>query len=180
VVETEDAPSFSLKRKGSSDHPTADADSTSPKRARLDSTNNDRNGSAGSPVAPKDQNQDRRPRNAREEEKKRGRRLFGGLLNTLSRTTSNTSSQKKRQDIERRQARVQQQRVEDDKHREEKLAKLKRVRLVEQVRYDEQVVRPPCTIHTLYTEMACSLTRRTDANTAFQSSCSGSFSSDQR
>jgi hypothetical protein len=79
-------------------------------------------------------------RNFSQEEKKRGQRLFGGLLNTLSQTTA-SSLQKKRLEIERRQQdRVQQQRVEDDKHRAEKLSKLKHTRKVEQVKFDEQVV----------------------------------------
>lgn len=75
-----------------------------------------------------------------DEEKKRGQRLFGGLLGTLSRKTD-TSQQKKRQDIERRQQeRAQAQRIEDDKRRAEKLAKLDHVRNIEQVKFDEQVV----------------------------------------
>jgi hypothetical protein len=128
-----------LKRKASLEQFTTNADASSPKRARLDSTNNEPTSSL---LALKEQNQDRRTSMSREEEKKRGRRLFGGLLNTLSQTTSNNSNHKKRQDVERRHnARVQQRRVEDDKHREEKLAKLKQVRLTEQVRFDEQAVR---------------------------------------
>lgn len=75
-----------------------------------------------------------------QEDKKRGRRLFGGLLNTLSQTTSN-SQQKRRQEIEKRQQeKATQQAREDDKRRSEKLAKLERVRKIEQVRFDEQVV----------------------------------------
>lgn len=74
------------------------------------------------------------------EEKKRGKRLFGGLLSTLSQTTTN-SQQKRRQEIERRQKeRAAQQTREDDKRRSEKLAKLERIRDIEQVRFDEQVV----------------------------------------
>lgn len=75
-----------------------------------------------------------------QEEKKRGRRLFGGLLSTLSQTTTN-SQQKKRLEIEKRQQeKAAQQTREDDKRRSEKLAVLERVRKIEQVRFDEQVV----------------------------------------
>jgi hypothetical protein len=82
-----------------------------------------------------------RRKNFSNEEKKRGQRLFGGLLNTLSQTTAN-SQQKKRLEIERRQQeRAQQQRAEDDKRRAEKLAKLNHVRKIQQVKLDEQVVR---------------------------------------
>jgi hypothetical protein len=77
-----------------------------------------------------------------DEEKKRGQRLFGGLLSTLSRKTD-TSQQKKRQEIERRQQeRAQVHKIEDDKRRAEKLANLHHVRKIEQVKWDEQVVSP--------------------------------------
>lgn len=84
-----------------------------------------------------------RRRKFSQEEKKRGQRLFGGLLSTLSQTTT-SSQQKKRLEIERRQQeKAQQQRVEHDKRRSEKLAKLKNIRKIEQVKFDEQVVRSP-------------------------------------
>lgn len=83
---------------------------------------------------------DRGRRSISEQEKKRGQRLFGGLLSTLSQKPAG-QQQKKRQEIERRQQeRAQQQRVESDKRRAEKLAKLNHVRAVEQVKFDEQVV----------------------------------------
>ncbi len=74
------------------------------------------------------------------EEKKRGQRLFGGLVSTLSRTTSGTQQQK-RLDIERRQhERAQQRRADEEKRRAERLEQLKRTRQIEQVKLDEQVV----------------------------------------
>jgi hypothetical protein len=74
------------------------------------------------------------------EEKKRGQRLFGGLVNTLSRTTSGTQQQK-RLEIERRQhEKAQQRRAEDEKRRAEKLEQLKRTRQIEQVKLDERAV----------------------------------------
>lgn len=77
-----------------------------------------------------------------QEDKKRGRRLFGGLLGTLSQTTTGPNSQQKRRlEIERRQQeKAQMQKIEDDKRRTEKLSKLSKVRKAEQVKLDEQVV----------------------------------------
>jgi len=83
------------------------------------------------------------------EERKRGQRLFGGLLSTLSQSTPN-GQQKRRLEIEKRQAeRVKQQKLDDEARRKEKLAKLKEVRMVEQVKFDEQSVGSsfPCSVH---------------------------------
>lgn len=83
----------------------------------------------------------RRDRPSKEEEKKRGKRLFGGLLNTLSQTNTG-SQQKKRREIEQRQhERAQKQRAEDEKRRGEKLARITEARLQEQIKFDEKVVR---------------------------------------
>lgn len=83
---------------------------------------------------------DRGRKSISEQEKKRGQRLFGGLLSTLSQKPAN-SQQKKRLEIERRQQeRAQQRRAEDDKRRIEKLARLNHARKIEQVKFDEQAV----------------------------------------
>lgn len=75
------------------------------------------------------------------EEKKRGRRLFGGLLNTLSQITPNKSQQNRRKEIERRQQeRVQQQRVEDDRRRTDLLAERRRFRDTKQVDFEERMM----------------------------------------
>lgn len=96
---------------------------------------------SGSNHAPGDQDRVRRPAVSKEEERKRGKRLFGGLLSTLSQTTSN-SQQKRRQEIEKRQQeKAAKQKAEDDTRRNERLAKLSRIRKIEQVRFDEQVMR---------------------------------------
>lgn len=85
-------------------------------------------------------------RNVSLEEKKRGQRLFGGLVSTLSRTTSG-SQQQKRLEIERRQhEKAQQRRAEDEKRRAERLEQLKRTRQIEQVELDERVVCPGDTL----------------------------------
>jgi hypothetical protein len=77
------------------------------------------------------------------EEKTRGKRLFGGLLNTLSQTAA-SSQQKRRMEIERRQHdRAQQQRAESDERRAGRLKKVERQRVIEQVQFDEHVVSSP-------------------------------------
>lgn len=94
-----------------------------------------------------------------QEEKKRGRRLFGGLLSTLSQTTAN-SQQKRRLEIEKKQQeKAVKQKSEDDKRRAEKLARLDKVRKIEQVRFDEQVMR---TRHSNMLAMAHSLRTRSE------------------
>ncbi|RYC64763.1 hypothetical protein CHU98_g1456 [Xylaria longipes] len=78
---------------------------------------------------------------ARQEEKKRGRRLLGGLMNTLNQASAG-SQHRKRQDIERRQqAKSTQQRAEEDRLRTQRLSKLEAVRKVEQLKFDEQVMK---------------------------------------
>jgi hypothetical protein len=80
---------------------------------------------------------------ATQEEKKRGKRLFGGLLSTLSQT-SGSSTQKRRMEIERRQQeRMRKQSVEDDKLREEKRARATEARKGDQIVFDEEVVSWP-------------------------------------
>ncbi|KAK7225763.1 hypothetical protein V2G26_013766 [Clonostachys chloroleuca] len=74
------------------------------------------------------------------EEKKRGRRLFGGLLNTLSQT--NTSShQQRRQEIEKRQQeRQKKQKAEDDQKNEERFAQLREIRMGRQLEFEKEVM----------------------------------------
>jgi hypothetical protein len=86
------------------------------------------------------ENPSERRQNATQEEKKRSRRLFGGLLNTLSQAPSD-SQQKRRQEIEKRQQeRLKRQHAEDGKKRAGKLAELRKVRMAEQIVFDEEVV----------------------------------------
>ena len=74
------------------------------------------------------------------EERKRGQRLFGGLLSTLSQSTPN-GQQKRRLEIEKRQVeKAQQQKHDDEVRRAEKLASLKKVRRAEQAKFDEESV----------------------------------------
>ncbi|KAG9240639.1 pinin/SDK/memA/ protein conserved region-domain-containing protein [Calycina marina] len=82
-----------------------------------------------------------RRKNSIQEEKKRGQRLFGGLLSTLSQSTP-TGQQKRRQDIEKRQAeKAKQQKLDDEVHKAEKLAHLKIIREAEQIKFNEESMR---------------------------------------
>ncbi|CAG9937718.1 unnamed protein product [Clonostachys rosea f. rosea IK726] len=74
------------------------------------------------------------------EEKKRGRRLFGGLLNTLSQT-STSSHQQRRQEIEKRQQeRQKKQKAEDDQKNEERFAQLREIRMGRQLEFEKEVM----------------------------------------
>jgi len=126
------------KRKASSPIPTNEPASNSPKRVKTDSERtDDKSEPQTKPAA--EAGRDRREI-ARQEEKKRGRRLLGGLMNTLSQAGAG-SQHKKRQDIERRQqAKSTTQRAEDDRLRMQRLAKLEAVRKVEQLKFEEKRV----------------------------------------
>jgi hypothetical protein len=140
AAQTEDTTSAAQKRPAPSP-PTEDVPPSSPKRARLSDAGNGQNSRTRSPTDTRDVKEADKRLGVSQEEKKRGRRLFGGLLSTLSQTTT-SSQQKKRQEIERRQqAKAHQRRAEDEKYREEKLAKLRAVRQVEQIKFEDQAVR---------------------------------------
>ena len=75
------------------------------------------------------------------EDRKRGRRLFGALLGTLSQSSSSSTAQKRRSDIEKKQqAKLKQQIEEADEEKKEKLGALMKVRRKEQRIYDKQSV----------------------------------------
>jgi len=81
-----------------------------------------------------------RRRSSVQEEKKRGQRLFGGLLSTLSQSTP-TGQQKRRQDIEKRQAeQAKQLKLDDEVRKAAKLAELKKIRAAEQIKFAEESV----------------------------------------
>ena len=91
----------------------------------------------------RDPNQERR-KSSVVEERKRGQRLFGGLLSTLSQSTPN-GQQKRRLEIEKRQQeKAKQQKAADEVRRAEKLANLKAIRKAEQIKFDEESV---CTLN---------------------------------
>lgn len=74
------------------------------------------------------------------EERKRGQRLFGALLGTLSQSSSSTA-QKRRTDIEKKQqAKLKLQADEYDEKKKQRLEALVAVRRREQKKFDEQSV----------------------------------------
>ena len=76
------------------------------------------------------------------EERKRGRRLFGALLGTLSQSSSSSTAQKRRSVIEKKQQdKLKQQTVEADEQPKEKLEALMKIRGKEQRIFDKQSVR---------------------------------------
>lgn len=76
----------------------------------------------------------------RDEEKQRGKRLFGALLGTLSQSSS-SAAQKRRAEIERKQRdKLRDQADEDDERKRRELEELMTVRRGEQKKYDEQSV----------------------------------------
>lgn len=80
-------------------------------------------------------------KNSLQEERKRGQRLFGGLLSTLSQSSTGTQ-QKRRQDIERRQQeKAKRQKLEDEGRRQRKLQRLKELRTKQMARFEEESMR---------------------------------------
>ncbi|KAL8925206.1 MAG: hypothetical protein Q9172_002311 [Xanthocarpia lactea] len=72
------------------------------------------------------------------EERKRGQRLFGALLGTLSQSSSSTA-QKRRTDIEKKQqAKLRLQTEEHEEQKKQRLESLMAVRRKEQKKYDKQ------------------------------------------
>ncbi|KAI0486838.1 pinin/SDK/memA/ protein conserved region-domain-containing protein [Xylaria cf. heliscus] len=127
------------KRKASPPVSPEDATPKSAKRAKTDSEKTDERHEP-QPRSTVEPGTDRREM-ARQEEKKRGRRLLGGLMNTLNQASA-SSQHRRRQDIERRQqAKSTQQRAEEDRLRTQKRSKLEAVRKVEQLKFDEQVMK---------------------------------------
>lgn len=119
----------SLKRRQSE---SSDTDS---KRRRL--STEDRS----IPAGPKqDEQRDVRRRSGQVEERKRGQRLFGALLGTLSQGKPNTAH-KKREEIEKRQQeKLRHQQEEESQRRKERLNDLRAARRLEQKDYDAETV----------------------------------------
>lgn len=80
------------------------------------------------------------------EDRKRGQRLFGALLGTLSQSSSSTA-QKRRTDIERKQqAKLKLQADEFDEKKKQRLDAIMKVRRLEQKKYLKQSVSPGTSI----------------------------------
>ncbi len=107
------------------------------------------------------------------EERKRGQRLFGALLGTLSQSSSSTA-QKRRTDIEKKQqAKLKLQAEEQDEKKKQKLEALLVVRRREQRKFDKQSVRSASQNAEMrirwYTD------EPVDANTAFKHASPSTF-----
>ncbi|KAL8691939.1 MAG: hypothetical protein Q9224_004067 [Gallowayella concinna] len=136
VPEVEEQPTESLesgKRRNSS------FSEESSKRPRLNSeTGRDRNDTSHPSTGPA-RLSDRR-KSGQLEERKRGQRLFGALLGTLSQSSSSTA-QKRRTDIEKKQqAKLRLQAEEHEAQKKRRLESLLTVRRKEQKKYDKQSV----------------------------------------
>ena len=132
-VEESESPTGSSKRRQSS---FAEGSS---KRLRLGADLNQSNDVAARPSGENDRQSERR-REGEMEERKRGQRLFGALLGTLSQSSSSTA-QKRRSDIERKQqAKLKLQAEEYDEEKKQKVEALMEVRRQEQKKYDKQSV----------------------------------------
>lgn len=126
------------KRRQSS---VSDAGSKRP-RLSIDNTNNE--SQDGIPAeSSTDRTADRRAdrrRNGNVEERKRGQRLFGALLGTLSQSSS-SAAQRRRADIEKKQQeKLKLQAEEFDQKKKQRLEDLMVVRRREQRKFDEQSV----------------------------------------
>ncbi len=132
LPEAEDIPSPSLKRRQSSISDNGDS-----KRRRV---SYDEEASKQEDVKrPEARNERLGGKTA--EERKRGRRLFGALLGTLSQSSSSSTAHKRRTDIEQKQqAKLKQQTEEADEKKKEKLETLLKERRKEQRVYDRQSV----------------------------------------
>jgi hypothetical protein len=148
----EDPETVAPKRKASPDHDYErnECPHQSAKRARQDVSPDPRDRKAQSPPAHRreshsrmnyDEPERRTSASASVEEKKRGKRLFGGLLTTLNQTNTNPL-QKRRQEIEKRQMeRQERQKEEDTQKRDENIARIQEIREREQIAFEEKVMR---------------------------------------
>lgn len=128
-------PSPTLKRRQSS------IDESTPKRPRLTTDSQGVN----SPPAPALDTNERRRSSARGsgalEERKRGQRLFGAILGTLSQSTS-SAGQRKRAEIEKRQLdKLRLRREQEDLQKKEKSEELLVARRKQQNLWDEEGMR---------------------------------------
>ncbi|KAH8176117.1 pinin/SDK/memA/ protein conserved region domain-containing protein [Sarocladium implicatum] len=103
-----------LKRKASPEESSNANETNPPKRPHQDPAQAAEN-------ARSDEKQRKPAVSSVQDEKKRNKRLFGGLLSTLSQSASNNPAQKRRLEIERRQQeRLQKQKDEDERLRRER------------------------------------------------------------
>lgn len=110
-------------------------------RLSIDNTNNDsQDGPRHQDDSPTDRRPDRR-RTGAVEERKRGQRLFGALLGTLSQSSS-SAAQRRRADIDKKQQeKLKLQAQEFDQRKQQRLEELMVIRRREQKKFDEQTTR---------------------------------------
>jgi hypothetical protein len=172
------SPDAGLKRRNSS---TTDPDPDS-KRRRLstqeekDHPASDRKPSISDAAEQRPDRRASRQANGRDEERKRGQRLFGALLGTLSQRSS-TAAEKRRADIERKQQdKLKLQDEEYDglkkKKREERVA----LRKKQQRYYEEESVSARC---SQFNELASLWLMFIDANPALEFVGNGTFLEDK-
>lgn len=81
-----------------------------------------------------------RPRGGREEDRKRGQRLFGGLLGTLSQSSS-SAAQRRRADIERKQQdKLKSQDLQYDELKKQRKEQREAIRRKETPLYEREAV----------------------------------------
>ncbi|KAM0334336.1 hypothetical protein ACHAQA_001361 [Verticillium albo-atrum] len=144
----------SRKRKAS---PAGNENEDATKRTKIESPENPTNsarreshGSATSRPGSRDVHHDapesRGRRGApvsKDEEKKRGKRLFGGLLGTLNQPGAGTHHKKRREIEQRQQERAQKHKLEAEKRSAERLSRITQVRKAQQINFDEKVYYQP-------------------------------------
>lgn len=132
-VEEPESASLSTKRRQSS------VSEGTAKRPRFDHNVNQRRDAVMHPTSEQDHPSERR-RSGQMEERKRGQRLFGALLGTLSQSSSSTAQQR-RTDIEKKQqAKLKVQAEEYDEKKKQRFEALMVVRQQEQKKYNKQSV----------------------------------------
>lgn len=150
-----------------------------PKRRRLSAQEGSPQSQAQRPSSPAqepEQSAEKRPvRRGREDERKRGQRLFGGLLGTLSQS-SNSAAQKRRADIEKRQQdKLKSQDNEYDGLKKRHKDRRDVIRRKEKPFYEREAVSLPFTL-----DMQQDLIyRSTDADATFEFSGYGAFPEDK-
>ncbi|KAL1892405.1 hypothetical protein Cpir12675_004558 [Ceratocystis pirilliformis] len=136
---------YSRSRSNSRSHSRTRPHSHSRSKSRSPSRRHCRNNDAHRRTRSPSPNRRIKREELKKEEQRRGKRLFGGLLNTLNKSQGNqynSQATKRRQEIEERQkTKLRQQRVEGDKMRAQRGRKVKELRMREQIVFEEQVVR---------------------------------------
>ncbi|SPN98503.1 uncharacterized protein DNG_01548 [Cephalotrichum gorgonifer] len=145
AVRLDSTDSNPLKRKSPPpSSPATDRQSESPKRAKTEqerARTDDAHPDAGDREAPPKRSLEEARARVAQEEKRRSKRLFGGLMGALSQRPPAGSQQQRRMEIEKRQQeRLREQRVVEQKAMEEKRARLEETRLREAIKWEERVL----------------------------------------